>query len=181
MDAALIEKAKNGNDHAFRLLVEKYRMHVFHTVFAILRNQQDAEDAAQEVFLKIYASLPQYEDQGFKTWITRIAVNHAIDMKRKKTRRQEESVIEFQPEFHHTGKAETAEVIVLKKEQKIFFEKRLGEIPDNYRDVIEGFYIKEKSYYELAEEQQVQVKTIETKLYRARQWMKKHWKEDDFR
>ncbi|KQL51450.1 RNA polymerase subunit sigma [Heyndrickxia shackletonii] len=181
MDAALIEKAKTGNEHAFRLLVEKYRMHVFHTVFAILRNQQDAEDAAQEVFLKIYASLPQYENQGFKTWITRISVNHAIDMKRKKTRRQEEAVIEFQPEFHHAGKAETAEVIVLKKEQKIFFEKRLGEIPDNYRDVIEGFYIKEKSYHELAEEQQVQVKTIETKLYRARQWMKKHWKEDDFR
>ncbi|MBS4175611.1 sigma-70 family RNA polymerase sigma factor [Bacillus sp. FJAT-49736] len=181
MDAALIKKVKNGNDHAFRLLVEKYRLHIFHTVFAILRNQQDAEDAAQEVFLKIYASLPQYEDQGFKTWITRIAVNHAIDMKRKQTRRHEELTTEFQPEYHISGKAETAEVIVLKNEQKKIFQKRLGDIPANYRDVIEGFYINEKSYQELAEEQQVQVKTIETKLYRARQWMKKHWKEDDFR
>jgi len=181
LDAALIEKAKTGNDHAFRLLVEKYRMHIFHSVFAILRNQQDAEDAAQEVFLKIYASLPKYEDQGFKTWITRIAVNHAIDMKRKKIRRQEDHMTEFQPKYHQAGKAETAEVIVLQKERKEFFQKRMGEIPDNYRDVIEGFYIKEKSYQQLAEEQQVQVKTIETKLYRARQWMKKHWKEDDFR
>jgi RNA polymerase sigma factor (sigma-70 family) len=181
LDAVLIEKVKSGNEHAFRLLVEKYRMYVFHTVFAILRNQQDAEDAAQEVFLKIYASLPQYENQGFKTWMTRIAVNHAIDIKRKKTRRQEELVTEFQPEFHQVGQVETTEVIVLKKEQKHLFRKRLGEVPDNYRDVIEGFYIKEKSYQQLADEQRVQVKTIETKLYRARLWMKKHWKEDDFR
>ncbi len=78
-DAVLIEKVKNGNDHAFRLLVEKYRNLIFHIVYGILRNEKDAEDAAQEVFIKIYTSLPQYEKQGFKTWISRIAVNHAID------------------------------------------------------------------------------------------------------
>ncbi|MGE8205313.1 sigma-70 family RNA polymerase sigma factor [Heyndrickxia sp. NPDC080065] len=175
----LIEKVKNGNDHAFRILVEKYRMHIFHTVFAILRNQQDAEDAAQEVFLKIYASLPQYENQGFKTWITRIAVNHAIDMKRKKVRRREDQTVEFQPE-EFRGKNNTEELVLL-KEKKSILSKRLVELPDNYREVVEGFYIKEKTYQQMAEEQKVQVKTIETKLYRARLWMKKHWKEDDFR
>ena len=58
----------------------------FTTVYGVLRNEKDAEDAAQEVFLKIYTSLPQYEKQGFKTWISRIAVNHAIDMKRRQVR-----------------------------------------------------------------------------------------------
>jgi len=67
LDDGLIEKIKSGNDHAFRLLVEKYRNHVFHTVYGVLRNEKDAEDAAQEVFMKIYTSLPQYEKQGFKT------------------------------------------------------------------------------------------------------------------
>ena len=80
----------DGSDHAFRLLVEKYRNDVFRTVFAVLRDQKEAEDAAQEVFMKIYTSLPQYENQGFKTWMTRIAVNHAIDVKRKLARRKEE-------------------------------------------------------------------------------------------
>jgi RNA polymerase sigma factor (sigma-70 family) len=65
-----------GNDHAFRLLVEKYRNDVFRTIFAVLRDQKEAEDAAQEVFMKIYTSLPQYQNQGFKTWMTRIAVKH---------------------------------------------------------------------------------------------------------
>lgn len=58
MDDQLIEKIKSGNDHAFRILVEKYRNLVFHTAYGVLRNEKDAEDAAQEVFLKIYTSLP---------------------------------------------------------------------------------------------------------------------------
>lgn len=90
MDAALIKIARSGNDHAFRLLVEKYQLHVYKSVYAVLRNQKDAEDASQEVLLKIYTSLPRYENQGFKTWITRIAMNHAIDMKRKHSRRRED-------------------------------------------------------------------------------------------
>jgi RNA polymerase sigma factor (sigma-70 family) len=53
-------------------------------------------------------------------------------------------------------------------------------MPPNYRDVIYAYYITEKSYKQIADEQQVEVKTIEMKLYRARNWMKKHWKEDDF-
>ncbi|MDV2887880.1 sigma factor, partial [Alkalihalophilus pseudofirmus] len=57
----LIEKVLKGDDHAFRLLVEKYRNDVFRTVFAVLRDQKEAEDAAQEVFIKMYTSLPQYE------------------------------------------------------------------------------------------------------------------------
>lgn len=179
MDSALIEKVKSGNQHAFRILVEKYRMHIFHSIYAILRNQQDAEDAAQEVFLKIFASLPQYEDQGFKTWITRIAVNHAIDIKRKKVRRKEDHIVELLPEKTNMKKVTTEDHVML-NEQKRQVRKRLEELPSNYREVVEGFYIKEKTYQQLAEEQQVQVKTIETKLYRARQWMKKHWKEDDF-
>lgn len=174
----LIEKVKSGNDHAFRILVEKYRLHIFHSVFAILRNQQDAEDATQEVFLKIYASLPNYENQGFKTWISRIAVNHAIDIKRKKIRRKEDQTLELQPEKYQT-QTSTEEMVLLKEKQSLI-SKRLDELPANYREVIEGFYIKEKSYQQMAEEQKVQVKTIETKLYRARLWMKTHWKEDEF-
>lgn len=179
MDDVLIEKIKSGNDHAFRVLVEKYRMTVFHTVYGVLRNEKDAEDAAQEVFVKIYTSLPQYEKQGFKTWITRIAINHAIDIRRKQVRRQEDYQVEYE-ETGHSPPAESVEILVLKKEKQRLIRKRLEELPPNYREVVEGFYIKEKTYQELAAEQNVQPKSIEVKLYRARQWMKKHWKEDDF-
>ena len=168
-----------GHDHAFRLLVEKYRNDVFRTVLAVLRDQKEAEDAAQEVFMKIYTALPQYENQGFKTWMTRIAVNHAIDVKRKQARRREEVVEALEQEALWTPR-DSVEKEIIELDQRRLVRKRLNELPENYRDVIYGFYIAEKSYQQMAEEQNVQVKTIETKLYRARNWMKKNWKEDDF-
>jgi RNA polymerase sigma factor (sigma-70 family) len=168
-----------GSDHAFRLIVEKYRNDVFRTVFAVLRNQKEAEDAAQEVFMKIYHSLSQYENQGFKTWMTRIAVNHAIDVKRKLARRKEEVADAIEQQALGTPR-DGVEKELLNNERLRQVRKRLNELPENYRDVIYGFYIAEKSYQQLADEQKVQVKTIETKLYRARIWMKKNWKEDDF-
>ncbi|GIN58462.1 RNA polymerase sigma factor [Lederbergia ruris] len=179
MDDVLIEKIKNGNDHAFRLLVEKYRNLIFHTVYGVLRNEKDAEDATQEVFLKIYTSLPKYENQGFKTWMTRIAVNHAIDIKRKKVRRKEDQQVEYE-ESYHTPSTENVEFLVIQKERRHLLRERLKELPANYREVVEDFYIQEKSYQEIAEKTNVKTKTIEVRLYRARQWMKKHWKEDDF-
>jgi RNA polymerase sigma factor (sigma-70 family) len=164
-----------GNDHAFRLLVEKYRNDVFRTIFAVLRDQKETEDAAQEVFMRIYTSLPQYQNQGFKTWMTRIAVNHAIDIKRKQVRRREEVAEELELQLVGTPK-DSVEKEIMEIDRRRLVREKL----DNYRDVIYGFYIAEKSYQQMAEEQNVQVKTIETKLYRARHWMKKNWKEDDF-
>lgn len=178
-EEALIEKVLDGDDHAFRLLVEKYRNDVFRTIFAVLRDQKEAEDAAQEVFMKIYLSLPQYQNQGFKTWITRIAVNQAIDIKRKQARRREEVAEELELPLVGTAK-DSVEKEIIETDRRRLVRRKLDELPDNYRDVIYGFYIAEKSYQQMAEEQNVQVKTIETKLYRARHWMKKNWKEDDF-
>ncbi|RTR26735.1 sigma-70 family RNA polymerase sigma factor [Robertmurraya yapensis] len=178
-DQVLIKKILSGNDHAFRILVETYRTELFRTVYAVLRNQKDAEDATQEVFMKIYHALPQYENQGFKTWMKRIAVNHAIDIKRKQERRREE-IVEVLEYDALVSTRDHLENKVIKLEQRRLVRERLEELPENYREVVHDFYIAEKSYQQMAEEQQVQVKTIETKLYRARNWMKKHWKEDDF-
>ena len=178
-DQVLIEKVLSGHDHAFRLLIEKYYNDLFRVIYAVLRDQKEAEDAAQEVFLKIYTSLPKYENQGFKTWITRIAVNHAIDVKRKRDRRQEDVIdsVEYESLNFQSVSVETE---VINTERQRLVHKKLNELPENYQKVIYDFYIAEKSYQQIAEEQNVQVKTIETKLYRARNWMRKHWKEDDF-
>jgi RNA polymerase sigma factor (sigma-70 family) len=175
-DEALIAKVKKGDEHAFRLLIEKYRDYLFKMVYSIIRNEKDAEDVTQEVFVRIYFSLPQYQSQGFKTWITRIAVNYAIDVKRKMQRQREEVLESIEAEAN-----ESVELPVIKKEERKRIRERLSEIPPNYRDVIYAYYIDEKSYQEIANEQNVEVKTIETKLYRARRWLRKHWKEEDFR
>lgn len=179
MEQALIEKAKAGDEHAFRMLVEKYRHLVFRSVYAVLRDQKDAEDATQEVFLKMYLSLPQYQNQGFKSWLMRIAVNHAIDMRRKAYREREEAAEDFQFDANAQIEDSVPDKIV-KKELKQLVRTRINELPENYRDVIYGFYIEEKSYEQIAQEQNVKRETVATKLHRAKLWMKKHWKESDF-
>lgn len=178
VDQALIEKAKQGNSHAFRLVVETYQNYIFQAVYGVLRNQQDAEDATQEVFLKIYHSLPKYENQGFKTWIRRIAVNHAIDIRRKKIRRKEDQQVEYE-EFY-SPMVTSVEHDVLTSERKQILLRRIEELPKNYQSVVKGFYIDDKTFLELSEEENVKPKSIEVRLFRARQWMKEHWKEDDF-
>ncbi|MGG3998439.1 RNA polymerase sigma factor [Anoxybacillus kestanbolensis] len=174
-DEALIAKARKGDEHAFRLLIEKYSNYLFKTVYSIIRNEKDAEDVTQEVFVRIYLSLPRYQSQGFKTWMTRIAVNYAIDVKRKMQRQREEVMESIEAEAD-----ERVEVSVMKKEERERIRQRLEEIPLNYRDVIYAYYIDEKSYQQIAKEQNVDVKTVETKLYRARSWLRKHWREEDF-
>ncbi|SNX70930.1 RNA polymerase sigma factor (sigma-70 family) [Bacillus oleivorans] len=176
---SLINQVKKGNQHAFRLIVEHFQGYIFHVAYGILRNEKDAEDAAQDIFLKIFLSLPQYENQGFKTWITRIATNHAIDMKRKAYRKREEASISVYDDYQAPSN-ESVEKVFFREEHLALIRSRLDEIPASYRDVVYGFYILEKSYQELADGLNVQTKTIEMKLYRARKWMKENWKEDDF-
>lgn len=175
----LINQVKKGNQHAFRLIVEQYQGYIFKVAFGILRNEKDAEDAAQDIFLKIYLSLPKYEHQGFKTWITRIATNHSIDMKRKAFRQREESSDTVYQDFQ-VPTNESVEKQFFQEEKLDLIRSRLDELPEGYRDVVFDFYIEEKSYQEIAENYGVQIKTIEMKLYRARKWMKEKWKEDDF-
>lgn len=178
-DEKLLEQIISGDEQAFRIFIEQYRNYLFKTIYAILRNEKDAEDAAQEAFIKIYYALPHYEAQGLKTWMTRIAVNHAIDIKRRLQRQRERDTDSVEWTSSQAF-VENAEAPLLKKEQSEMVRMRLHELPANYREVIVAYYIQEKSYKQIAEEQQVEVKTIETKLYRARSWIRKHWKEDDF-
>ncbi|MFB7638524.1 sigma-70 family RNA polymerase sigma factor [Peribacillus butanolivorans] len=179
MTDELVEKVRGGNDHAFRILIETYKETILRTVYSVLRNQKDAEDVTQEVFIKIYTSLPQYKNQGFKTWITRIAVNHAIDLKRKRERQKEESH-EVQPSEAHLGLSDDVEAVFFRNEKRKQVLRKLNDLPEGYRAVVYGYYIQEKTFQQIAEEQQIQVKSVEVKLYRARNWMRKHWKEEDF-
>lgn len=177
-DEQLIEKAKHGSEHAYRLLIERYKTHVIRTILPIIRDRHDAEELAQEVFVRLYYSLSSYEAKGFKTWLTRMAVNYAIDEKRRRTRRAEDELGEFENTENTSGNL--VEEAVLKKEMQQLVRQKVVELPDNYRDIVVSYYIEEKSYQEIAAEQRLEIKTVEMKLYRARKWIRARWKEEEF-
>ncbi|MCS7460027.1 sigma-70 family RNA polymerase sigma factor [Paenibacillus doosanensis] len=164
---------------SFRFIMDKYNPYLFQVAFSVLRSTKDAEDVTQEALLKIYASLPQYKHQGFKTWITRITVNKAIDYKRALERKREQLTDE--PELLlPDDSANTVEDEVLYKQRQQRVRECLDDLPDNYRDVLVAFYIEDKSYQQIAVEQGVTLKTVESKLYRAKHWIRKHWKEEEW-
>jgi RNA polymerase sigma factor (sigma-70 family) len=179
-DEAVIKQILDGHTDDFRVIIDRYYSHLYRIVNAVLHHQKDAEDVTQEALVKIYRSLPQYQDQGFKSWMTRIAVNAAIDYKRKRERRREEIMVHVEGNLLTASTDEPMDLVLQRKEQGAMIARYLSELPSNYRQVITAYYIEGKSYQQIAMEQAVELKTIESRLYRARIWMKKHWKEEDF-
>jgi RNA polymerase sigma factor (sigma-70 family) len=178
-DSEIVRQVLAGDKAAFRLLLERYRSYVYQVAFSVLKDPRYAEDAAQEAFVKLYYALPRYEHQGFKTWITRIALNQAIDVRRQLQRRKEEP-LDWMAEEPVTAESQ-AESHAMRNLDAEEMRLKLDSMPESYRQVVHAYYFEDLSYQEIAEKHSVAVKTVESQLYRARIWMRKHWKEDDFR
>ncbi|MDQ1911780.1 sigma-70 family RNA polymerase sigma factor [Paenibacillus sp. GD4] len=176
-----IAQAASGDREAFRHLALQYGPYLYQVVYGVLQSPKDAEDVTQEVLLKMHSALPQYQQQGFKTWITRIAVNKAIDFKRSRQRKREELTddVEMLLDAPATVPTSAVEKHVLSREQREQVRSSIRQLPEAYRDVVVAFYIEEKSYQQIALEQKLALKTVESKLYRAKQYMRRTWKEED--
>ncbi|MVP02482.1 MULTISPECIES: RNA polymerase sigma factor [Paenibacillus] len=171
-----------GDEESFREIVRAYRNYVFQIVFSVVRHPKDAEDVMQEVFLKMFTSLPHTEVKGLKAWLSRVAVNKAIDYKRKAYRQREMATDGMEETMPPPSmlRSDTEDPLIHKEFRELVMRK-LNELPENYRDVLIAFYYEDKSYQQIADEQEVTVQTIKSKLYRAKQWIKQHWKEEEFK
>lgn len=91
-DREIVQRARNGDDQAFRTLVERHGSKVFRTAVRITGNAQAAEDVVQETFLRVYRRLDRFDGRAkFTTWLYRIAMNCAIDHARREARRSQRS------------------------------------------------------------------------------------------
>ncbi|MBP1935813.1 RNA polymerase sigma factor [Paenibacillus sediminis] len=180
-EQTLIEQIRRGETAAFRKLVESYGEHVYQAAYSILRDVKEAEDAAQETFIQVYKSLPEYRSEGLKMWITRIAIHKAIDTKRKIARRREEQFQEKSVIEQLSSHEEDVLMRLVREEKTESLLRRVAQLPASHREVITAFYLQDKTYDQIAREQGVAVKTVESKLYRARSWIRNHWKEEEWR
>ncbi|TDQ36410.1 RNA polymerase sigma factor [Aureibacillus halotolerans] len=172
-----IQAAANGDEEAFQTIVESYGPSLYRAVLGVLRDPEEAKDATQEALIKIYRSLPSFEGRGLKTWMTRIAVNHAIDMKRKKQR----EYLKWEKACNEPDDPQEAvDFGLIQTELQHRIRERVQDIPERYRGVMVGYYLEGKTYEEMAASLQVKPKSVEIKLYRARQWLRKHWDKEDF-
>lgn len=174
-EASLIQALQQADETAFRLLVETYRNRVYHTVLTILQDAAEAEDAAQEVFIKVFETIQSFRgDAGLSTWIYRIAVNKALDkLRRKKRRAMLQSILPFTQEaqsaapFYHPG------VAMDRKEEAAALFKAISMLSARQQTAFTLIKIQGMSYAEAAFSMQLSVKAIESLVSRAKQQMQK--------
>ncbi|MFN5930647.1 MAG: RNA polymerase sigma factor, partial [Sphingobacteriales bacterium] len=114
-EAELIDLLKKGDDGAFKRIVESKKDLVYNTALGLLQNVEDAEDIAQEVFIKVYESIHQFKgESAFSTWLYRIAVTKSLELIRSRKRKKRFAFITSllgennelrhdPPEFIHPG------------------------------------------------------------------------------
>ena len=180
LEDILIKRAAAGDKEAFEQLVDKYKGYVFAIILNLIRDSFYAEDIAQEVFQQVYLSLPRYRFGGFKSWLGRIATRKAIDWKRKQQSIQEkEKAAALLEKLAVQGEYGNIEESMIRREDVKRIKVLCRQLPESCQRVIKKYYFSGKSYQQIASEEGIAVKTVETRLYRARQKLKERWKEDE--
>lgn len=166
-----VEQARGGDRRAFSQLVEAYQRPVFNLTYRMLGNPEEAEDAAQETFLRAYSRLHQYKpSHKFSTWIFSIANNHCIDRLRK--RRATTVSIDNNPVLQNLeGNAPQPEGTTMAHEQAAEVQGLLDQLDPDYRTPLILRYWEEMSYEEIAETMDITVSAVKSRLFRARQKM----------
>src|ERR1700722_17087480 len=174
-EAALVRRIQARDDMAFRDIVERYQAKVFSIIYGILRNHNDAEDIAQQVFAKIYFSIQSFDFRSsLLTWIYKITVNECYDYLRKKRVRKlvyerdfsEEDAQRMQNSETTVGQAPPVETQLARKDLVL---KLLAKLSNEDRSLLLLKEVEGHSVEELSQMTGMNENTIKVKLFRARQ------------
>jgi len=168
-DYELIQACLAGNRDIFEELVKRYKNLVYSVILRMVNDREEANDLAQDVFIKIYKNLDKYyPEYKFSTWVIRIATNHVIDYRRKK--RQETVPIE-EVEFSLSAE-ESPEGAYIRREQKEELKKIVGDLPDMYKIPIVLYHEQGLSYQEISEIIDEPLSKVKNRIFRGRRMLK---------
>ena len=174
-EAALVKRVQAGDEIAFREIVDRYQSKVFSIIYGILRNHNDAEDIAQQVFAKVYFSVRNFDFRSsLLTWIYKITVNECYDYLRKKRVRKlvyESDFSEDDAQRVETSDRATdaATPVDERLAQRDLLTKLLSKISKDDRSLILLKEVEGHSVEELAQMTGMNENTIKVKLFRTRQ------------
>ncbi|MDR1072123.1 MAG: sigma-70 family RNA polymerase sigma factor [Treponema sp.] len=162
-EALLVAEIVSGKKDLFRFLVTRYERHVYGMGMSFLRNEDDALDFTQEVFLKVFKGLTNFEGRSrFSTWLYKVAYNTAINSAHRKK------------EFHslaedeQAGDFDTPEQGAMRLLAKSAVREAVQSLPDRYRICIDLFFFYDRSYNEIEAITGFPVNTIKSHVFRAK-------------
>ncbi len=173
-ESALVARCRQGDEFAFRELVDRYKGLVFALVARTVRDRSRAEELAQEVFLKVYRGLPYFRgDARLSTWIYRIVVNLCAEERRVR----EVPLDPGDPDrpAREPGAPDPAHGDVELRDR---LDKALRRLPARYRVLVAGHYLRGMKYEELAEALNLPMGTVKTHLHRAKRLLREMLEEE---
>lgn len=173
-DPELVERCRQGDRAAFATLMRRYQRPVYNAALLILRRADDAGDVAQTVFLKVWEKLDDYDPQyRFFSWIYRIAVNEALNVSR---RYGKEEPLDDESDLPETAPSDPA--LQLDGAQSAARVRRaLMQMSVNDRTVLILRHFAESSYEEIAHSLGLEIKTVKSRLFSARERLAQSLKE----
>lgn len=174
-EATLVRRVQAGDELAFREVVDRYQTKVFSIIYGILRNHNDAEDIAQQVFAKIYFSIKNFDFRSsLLTWIYKITVNECYDYLRKKKVRKLVYESDFtEEESQRMERSEPGSALQTPLDanlaQRDLVVKLLEKVSEEDRQLLLLKEVEGHSVEELAQMTGMNENTIKVKLFRARQ------------
>ena len=178
----LIVQLQQGDEAAFKKLVDEWQDMVYNTALGIVQNAEDADDITQEVFIQVYKSVSSFKgDSKFSTWLYRITLGKALDHEKKKKRKKRFGFVQslfggdgveqiHAVEFEHPG------VQMEKKERANELFNALKQIPDNQRIAFTLHKLEGQSYQQVAEIMNTTLYAVESLMSRAKTNLRKELK-----
>jgi RNA polymerase sigma-70 factor (ECF subfamily) len=174
VDAKWIISAQEGDTDAFAKLVDAHQVHVYNLCYRMLGDRLEAEDAAQETFIRAYKAMKTYDPmRSFSTWILSIAAHYCIDQLRRK--RLNVTYLEDNPYHEIADSSPTPEMSVSESEEQKRIRSLLKILSDIDRAAIIMFYWYEFSYEEIASALNLSISAVKSRLHRARAQLAKTW------
>jgi RNA polymerase sigma-70 factor (ECF subfamily) len=169
-----LKQAQRGDDVAFSRLVEAYQRPVYNLCYRMLGNARDAEDAAQETFIRAYKAINRYDpNRKFSTWLLSIASNYCIDQHRRR------KLPSFSMDAFDSpiipDKAKGLEAMIMQDEQQSEVSALLDSLNPKDKAAVVMRYWYDYSYVEIADALSLSVSAVKSRLHRARKELAEEW------
>ena len=173
----IIRRIIAGNTEEYEWLVRNYQAAVYNVLYQMLQQHEEAEELAQDVFVKAYEKLNTFNFQSkFFSWIYRIAINTAISHRKKNQRFMRLERMPEEPDHNESNN----ERRMMDKERDAILKQAIGELKENYRAVIVLHYFAQLSYSEIAEVLEVPEKKVKSRLFDGRKMLKAMLEKNDY-
>ena len=169
-DRAIVERARSGDLDAFNQLVELYQDYLYSMTVRTVRDPDVAEEAVQEAFFSAYRNLPSFSGSSFRAWLTRIAINAAHDILRKRKRRPSEPYPEWDDDSWQPPAPESdgPEQVSLAGQQRAAIARAMATITEDQCAAIVLYDVEGYDYSEIATITGVSVGTVKSRIHRGR-------------